>query len=93
MAKYGIGQSVSRFEDPRLLRGKGLFVDDINQPRQTYAVLVRSPHAHAIIRSIDTSAAAGVGNPTVSGRDGVETLRVALAALESITTGRTINLD
>ncbi len=55
--KYGIGQSVSRFEDPRLLRGQGRFVDDINLPGQAYAVVLRSPHAHAIIRSIDTSAA------------------------------------
>ena len=84
MAKYGIGQSVSRFEDPRLLRGKGLFVDDINQPRQTYAVLVRSPHAHAIIRSIDTSAAAAAdgvlavytGDDIV--RDGLGGMKVAI---------------
>lgn len=57
MTKYGIGQSVSRFEDPRLLRGRGRFVDDINLPGQAYAVLLRSPHAHAVIRSIDTGAA------------------------------------
>jgi carbon-monoxide dehydrogenase large subunit len=57
MAKYGIGQSVSRFEDPRLLRGQGRFVDDENLPGQAYAVIVRSPHAHATIRSIDTRAA------------------------------------
>lgn len=48
---------------------------------------------YEIILAAFASAAGGVGNPTVSGRDGVETLRVALAALESITTGRTINLD
>ena len=57
MTQFGIGQSVSRFEDPRLLRGQGQFVDDQNLPGQTHAVLVRSPHAHARIRSIHTQAA------------------------------------
>ena len=41
MTQFGIGQSVSRFEDPRLLRGQGQFVDDNNLPGQAYAVLVR----------------------------------------------------
>jgi carbon-monoxide dehydrogenase large subunit len=59
MSKYGIGQPVLRFEDPRLLRGQGRFVNDINLPGQAYAVFVRSPHAHAKIRSIDTRAASG----------------------------------
>jgi carbon-monoxide dehydrogenase large subunit len=57
MTQFGIGQSVSRFEDPRLLRGQGQFVDDNNLPGQAYAVLVRSPHAHARIRSINTAPA------------------------------------
>ncbi|MGE0423931.1 MAG: xanthine dehydrogenase family protein molybdopterin-binding subunit [Reyranellaceae bacterium] len=57
MAKYGIGQPVLRFEDPRLLRGEGRYIHDVNLPGQAYAVLVRSPHAHATIRSIDVSAA------------------------------------
>jgi carbon-monoxide dehydrogenase large subunit len=55
--KYGIGQSVTRFEDPRLLRGHGNFVNDVNLPGQAYAVLVRSPHAHARLKSLDVSAA------------------------------------
>jgi carbon-monoxide dehydrogenase large subunit len=57
MTKYGIGQSVLRLEDPRLLRGKGCFVDDVNQAGQAYAYLLRSPHAHAVIKSIDCGAA------------------------------------
>ncbi|MBX3497930.1 MAG: xanthine dehydrogenase family protein molybdopterin-binding subunit [Alphaproteobacteria bacterium] len=57
MAKYGIGQPVLRFEDPRLLRGEGRYIHDVNLPGQAYTVLVRSPHAHAKIRSIDVSAA------------------------------------
>src|SRR5262245_39935174 len=57
MSKYGIGQSVLRFEDPRLLRGQGRFINDVNLPGQAHAVFVRSPHAHAGIRSIDVEAA------------------------------------
>ena len=53
MSKYGIGQPVLRFEDPRLLRGHGRFINDVNLAGQTHAVFVRSPHAHAKIRSID----------------------------------------
>ena len=58
MGEFGIGQSVPRFEDPRLLRGQGRFVDDVNLPGQAYMVVVRSPHAAARIRSIDATAAA-----------------------------------
>src|SRR5213593_3764060 len=55
--KFGIGQSVRRIEDPRLLQGFGRYADDVNLPHQAYAVVVRSPHAHAAIRSIDTTTA------------------------------------
>jgi len=55
--KFAIGQSVRRVEDPRLLRGFGRYSDDVSLPHQAYAAVVRSPHAHAAIRSIDTSAA------------------------------------
>jgi aerobic carbon-monoxide dehydrogenase large subunit len=57
MGQFGIGQAVTRFEDPRLLRGQGRFVEDVNLPGQAYMYLVRSPHAHARIRAIDVSAA------------------------------------
>jgi aerobic carbon-monoxide dehydrogenase large subunit len=57
MGEYGIGQSVSRFEDPRLLRGHGRFLDDLTLPGQAYAYVVRSPHAHARIVAIDVTAA------------------------------------
>src|SRR6266851_2712601 len=53
----GIGQPVRRREDLRLLRGAGRYSDDVNLPGQAYAVMVRSPHAHALIRGIDTAAA------------------------------------
>jgi aerobic carbon-monoxide dehydrogenase large subunit len=57
MIKFGVGQPVRRFEDTRLLTGKGRFQDDTNLPGQLYAVFVRSPHAHARISSIETAAA------------------------------------
>ncbi|HEX4011302.1 MAG TPA: hypothetical protein VHX62_14880, partial [Solirubrobacteraceae bacterium] len=47
----------TRLEDPDLLRGKARFVDDIHLPRMLDACFVRSPHAHALIRAIDTRAA------------------------------------
>ena len=57
MMKYGVGQPVRRFEDSRLLTGRGRYQDDVTLPRQAYAVFLRSPHAHARIRAIDTAAA------------------------------------
>ena len=51
------GKPVQRVEDPRLLRGKGTYVDDIDLPEMLHAALLRSPHAHAKIVYIDTSAA------------------------------------
>jgi aerobic carbon-monoxide dehydrogenase large subunit len=55
--QFGIGQPVSRKEDPRFLTGHGRYVADIELPRMTHAAFVYSPHAHAIIRSIDAKAA------------------------------------
>ena len=55
--KFGVGQPVRRFEDVRLITGRGRFQDDIVLPRQAYAVFLRSPHAHARIVSIDVEAA------------------------------------
>jgi aerobic carbon-monoxide dehydrogenase large subunit len=52
-----IGESLRRKEDYRFLTGAGQYTDDINLPNQRYAVFVRSPHAHAAIKSIDTARA------------------------------------
>jgi carbon-monoxide dehydrogenase large subunit len=57
MGDYAIGQSVPRFEDLRLVRGGGRYVDDIVLPGMAYGHVLRSPHAHARIRSIDTAKA------------------------------------
>jgi carbon-monoxide dehydrogenase large subunit len=53
----GIGQTVRRKEDARLVTGRGNYSDDVNLPGQAYGAAVRSPHAHALIRSIDVAAA------------------------------------
>ena len=52
-----IGQPIRRKEDARLLTGKGRFTDDFSSEGQSYAVMVRSPHAHAKIKGIDSNAA------------------------------------
>jgi carbon-monoxide dehydrogenase large subunit len=54
------GKPLPRMEDERFLTGRGNFVDDINRPGQLHAVFVRSPHAHAEIKSIDLAAARAV---------------------------------
>ncbi|HEY7843036.1 MAG TPA: xanthine dehydrogenase family protein molybdopterin-binding subunit [Bradyrhizobium sp.] len=57
MQKYGVGQPVRRKEDDTLVRGKGKYTDDFSLPRQAYGWMVRSSHAHGILKGIDTSAA------------------------------------
>jgi carbon-monoxide dehydrogenase large subunit len=57
VGRYSISQPVLQVEAPRLLKGQGRFTDDVFLDRQTHAVFLRSPHAHAAIRSIDASAA------------------------------------
>ena len=77
--KYGIGQPVARFEDPRLLRGEGRYINDIVVPGMAHLAYLRSPHARARIVSIDATAA--LAAPGVLGvftvddleRDGVGT--------------------
>jgi carbon-monoxide dehydrogenase large subunit len=57
MSSTGIGASVRRKEDQRFITGHGHYTDDVNRPGQVHAVFVRSPHAHATIKSIDAKAA------------------------------------
>ena len=57
VGEFAIGQGVTRFEDPRLLRGGGRYVDDIVLPRMAMGTVLRSPHAHARIRSVDIARA------------------------------------
>ncbi len=57
VARFAIGQPVSRTEDPVLLRGEGHYTDDISLPGQLHAVVVRSRHAHGVLRGVDGAAA------------------------------------
>src|SRR5262245_30291937 len=57
VTKFGVGQPVLRSEDPVLVRGQGRFTDDVSVPGQAHAVIVRSRHAHGIIRAINTETA------------------------------------
>jgi aerobic carbon-monoxide dehydrogenase large subunit len=57
MATSLVGSRIKRREDPRLIMGRGTYVDDIQLPRMTYAAILRSPYAHARIRSINVDKA------------------------------------
>src|SRR5437868_1130010 len=60
MKQFGIGQPIRRVEDRRFLTGHGRYLDDIAQPHQVHAALLRSPHANARIRALDSKAAAAL---------------------------------
>ncbi|MBA5775836.1 xanthine dehydrogenase family protein molybdopterin-binding subunit [Stappia sp. F7233] len=64
MGAEGIGARVLRKEDRRFITGKGRYTDDMTAPGMGFAAFVRSPHAHAAIKSIDTSAAADMPGVT-----------------------------
>src|SRR3954470_20904856 len=53
----GIGERVPRAEDPLLLRGEGRYTDDLNEPGQAYAHMVRSQYAHGVLKKIDSEKA------------------------------------
>jgi carbon-monoxide dehydrogenase large subunit len=57
MGEFAIGQGVPRFEDPRLVRGGGRYIDDVVYPGMAFGVVLRSPHGHAKILSIKTGGA------------------------------------
>src|SRR5260370_12768609 len=56
----GIGESIKRKEDARFLRGKGNYLDDFVLPNMLHMAILRSPHAHARIKSVDTKAASAM---------------------------------
>ncbi len=67
----GMGHSVKRKEDPRFIQGQGEYIDDVNLPGQLWLDIVRSPYAHATIKSIDASEALKVPGvaAVVTGKD------------------------
>src|SRR5437879_10801069 len=58
--EYRIGEPVRRTEDPILLRGEGRYTDDLNEPGQAYAWMVRSAHAHCVLIKIDVEKSKGM---------------------------------
>ena len=82
--QFGIGQSVLRVEDHRLIRGQGRFTDDIDLPGQAWLHVVRSTHANARIRRIDTSAAERMPGVVrvLTGRDVPVNLNTLLSLLD-----------
>ncbi len=75
------GQPLNRFEDPKLLTGRGSYVDDVQLPGMLHAAVLRSPHAHARIRSIDVSAAFAQADRVIQQRYHVQ--RLAPVPLET----------
>jgi carbon-monoxide dehydrogenase large subunit len=80
-ARFAVGQPVPRTEDPVLVRGAGRYTDDVALPGQAYAAMVRSPHAHGLLRSIGADAARNMpgvlGVYTAADLAGYGTLRCA----------------
>ena len=75
MGVEGIGASVVRKEDRRFTTGKGRYVDDIKVQGMTHAHFIRSPHAHAKVKSIESAAALnmpGVGVAVLTGQQIVD---------------------
>ena len=67
MAVAPVGQRIKRNEDPRLLTGRALFVDDIHLPDMVHVAFVRSPHAHALVKKLELKKARQA--PGVTGQD------------------------
>src|SRR3954468_4447360 len=76
MSATGIGAAVRRKEDLRFITGRGHYTDDFHRPGEGHAFFIRSPHPHARIKNIDTSA--------VSGQPGVHVLTGADLAADKI---------
>ena len=86
LLKFGLGQGVTRKEDPTLLRGEGRYTDDVKLPGQAYAVMVRSRYAHGTIRRLDLDEARampgvlGVYGPADLDEAGIQPLKSPFAA-------------
>src|SRR2546423_12248607 len=69
--QHGLGEAYKRKEDARFIRGQGNYVDDVQLPGMLYGDIVRSPYAHALIKSVDTSQALQVPGvlAVITGKD------------------------
>jgi aerobic carbon-monoxide dehydrogenase large subunit len=81
--RFGAGQPVKRLEDHRLLTGKGLFIDDKPEDGALWLHVLRSPHAHARIVSVDTRAAAGMAD-VVAVYTGVDLIAGSVGTLPTL---------
>ena len=73
----GIGARVKRKEDKRYTTGSGKYTDDVCNENQAYAAFVRSPHAHANVTGIDSSAAEGMPG-VVAVLNGAEVMKLGV---------------
>src|SRR5438552_18858889 len=80
MKQFGIGQPIRRVEDRRFLTGYGRYLDDISRSHQAHAAVLRSPHAHALIRALDLSAAAALSG-VLEGLTGDDLAKDALGTI------------
>ena len=85
----GMGHSIKRKEDPRFIRGKGNYVDDVKLPGMLYMDIVRSPYAHAKIKKIDTAKALAIPGvlAVITGKD-LDAVQPALDADADVATRR-----
>ena len=63
MGEFAIGQGVPRFEDPRLVSGRGSYVDDVVLPRMVHGFVLRSPHAAAFMEPKSPNSSDSTGSP------------------------------
>src|SRR5258706_167774 len=83
MNSPGIGERVARTEDPKLLRGEGRYTDDVNEPRQAYACMVRSQYAHGVLKGVDAAKVAeAFAKAAHVTKLSVRNTRVVVAAME-----------
>ena len=98
-----LGKPIKRTEDPRFITGEGRYLDDIKLPSMAHMAILRSPYAHANIRSIDTSAAAAMpgviaclrrrGHPVQPAADGLAGRRQRRASRTTSTRPRVLATD
>src|SRR5437879_3809908 len=77
----GMGHSMKRKEDPRFIRGQGRYIDDFVLPGMLYMDIVRSPHAHARIKKINTARALAAADVVIS--ENVYLPRIHVASMET----------
>jgi carbon-monoxide dehydrogenase large subunit len=86
--KTYVGRPIKRVEDPRLIQGKGIYVDDLQLPGMLHAAVLRSPHAHAKITGIRTEAAKALAGVTAVYTGADVNSRVSMVASPDVMPGQ-----